>query len=84
MGMPIEEAPSALHAGDSSGDRRARPGCGLEEVPDRLVGQAGQCYFLTPPYRTDPDASRPLARPRPQSACRGVPVAVRSATGRAA
>jgi len=34
--------------------------------------------------RADPDASRPLARPRPQPACRGVPVAVRSATGRAA
>ena len=33
--------------------------------------------------RADPDASRPLARPRPQSACRGVPVVVHSATGRA-
>jgi len=38
VGMPIEEAPSTLHESHSSGDRRARPGCGLEEVPDRLVG----------------------------------------------
>jgi len=55
MGMPIEEAPSALHAGDSSGDRRARPGWGLEEVPDRLVGQAGQ-----------PGQPFPAAKERPQ------------------
>ena len=34
--------------------------------------------------REDPDASGPLAGLSPQPACRGVPVAVLSATGRAA
>ncbi len=42
VGMPIEEAPSTLQARHGSGDRRARPRCGLEEVLDRLVGQAGE------------------------------------------
>jgi hypothetical protein len=34
--------------------------------------------------REDPDSPGPLARPSPQPACCGVPVAVGSATGRAA
>jgi len=34
--------------------------------------------------REDPDSHGPLARPSPQPAVRGVPAAVRSATGRAA
>jgi hypothetical protein len=55
MGMLVEETPSTLHAGYSAGDRRARPGCGLVEVPDRLVGQAGQ-----------PGQPFPAAKERPQ------------------
>ncbi len=49
MGMPVQETPSTLHAGYSSGDRRARPCSGLEEVLDRLVGQAGEPGEARPP-----------------------------------
>jgi hypothetical protein len=55
VGMPVEEAPSALHAGDSSGDRRAGSRRRLEQVLDRFVGQSGE-----------PGQPFPAAKERPQ------------------
>ena len=53
-------------------------------LPVAFATQTGADTHRQAADREDPDASRPLARPRPQPACRGAPVAVRSATGRAA
>ncbi len=55
MGMPIEEAPRALHAGHSSGDRRPCARSGLQQLLERFVGQAGQ-----------PGEPFPAAKERPQ------------------
>ena len=42
MGMPIQEIASALQARDGAWDRRVRPRCGLEQLLERFVGQAGE------------------------------------------
>jgi hypothetical protein len=56
VGMPIEEAPSALHVSHSPGNSRARPRHILEEVLECIVGQSGEAGqpFPAPEERPQP------------------------------
>ena len=58
VGMPIQEIANALQARDGARDRRVRPRCGLEQLPEHLVGQASESGQSLPVAEEGPQAPR--------------------------
>jgi hypothetical protein len=58
MRMPIQEIPGTLQARHGAGNGGAGSCGDLEEIPDRLIGQARQAGEPLPPPEERPEAPR--------------------------